>query len=161
MLEKLIFEKVSNKNFEDFLFLVDKLAEYEKLTPPDKNGKNRLKKDALSKNPKYEAYIWKLNEKPVGYIIFFMTYSSFLALPTFYLEDIFLLKEHRGKGIGKQMFQFCINTAKNKKCGRMEWCVLNWNKLAIEFYEKVNAKPLSEWTYYRLDKKDIKKLGKK
>ena len=155
MKKDLTFEKISNKNFEEFLFLVEKLAEYEKLDSPNKQAKLRLKRDGLSRDPKYEAYLTKIDNKYIGYIIYFMTYSSFLALPTLYIEDIFLLKKYRGEGFGQKMFNFCIKKAKEKNCGRIEFCVLHWNKPAIDFYEKNNAKPLKEWVYYRLEKDSI------
>jgi GNAT superfamily N-acetyltransferase len=153
------FEKISNKNFDKFLYLVEKLAEYEKLDPPDDDARLRLKKDGLYRNPKYEAYLTKLDGKYIGYIIYFMTYSSFLALPTLYIEDIFLLKEYRRGGIGQKMFNFCVKKAKEKGCGRLEWCVLHWNKSAIDFYEKNNSKPLKDWIYYRLEKDSIESFS--
>ena len=155
-------EKINGKNFDEFLFLVDQLADYEKLTPPDKAAKDRLKKDGLRKDPKYEAYICRLKDQPIGYFIFFMTYSSFLALQTFYLEDIFLLNEYRRNGFGKKMFEFCLNIAKKRNCGRMEWYVLNWNKTAFDFYSKYNPTNLcKQWSYLRLDKNQIKEYLKK
>ena len=154
---EIVLEKISNKNFDDFLFLVEKLAEYEKLDPPDDEAKIRLRNDGLSKNPKYEAYLAKINDKAIAYIIYFMSYSSFLALPTLYLEDIFVLKEYRKKGIGQKLFNFCVKKADEKKCGRIEWHVLDWNKPGINFYEKNMARHLKEWKYYRLDNKDFKK----
>lgn len=160
MSNRITYEKISKNNFDDFLFLLNKLAEYEKLDPPNKDGIKRLKNDGLSKNPKYLAYVVRLNKKPIGYIIYFFTYSSFVTLPTFYLEDIFILEKYRQKGIGEQMFQFCINIAKESECGRMEWCVLNWNKPAIKFYEKYNPQRLTDWYYYRLNKDQIDKLVK-
>jgi len=160
MSDEISFEKISTENFDDFISLINKLAEYEKLDPPNKDGIKRLKNDGLSKNPKYKAYVVRLNKKPIGYIIYFFTYSSFVTLPTFYLEDIFILEEYRRKGIGEQMFQFCISIAKKTGCGRMEWCVLNWNKPAINFYEKYHPQPLTDWQYYRLNKDQIDKLAK-
>jgi len=150
MKEDLIIEPIKNNNFDKFLYLIDKLAEYEKLTPPDEKAKIRLKKDGLSKNPKYEAYIGKIDDKYIGYVIFFMSYSSFLAKPVLYLEDIFVLKEHRKTGIGQKLFNFIVSKAKERDCGRIEWHVLDWNQLGINFYEKNNAKHLSNWLYYRL-----------
>ncbi len=152
MKNELKIEKISEKNFDEFLFLVDQLAFYEKLTPPDKAAKKRLKIDGLGSNTKYEGYISRLNNKPIGYFFFFMTYSSFLARPTFYLEDIFLLREYRKNGYGHKMFEFCLDIAKKRNCGRMEWCVLNWNKNAFNFYNRY--KPINlceEWSYLRLN----------
>lgn len=151
-------EKIKPDNFDDFLNLVEKLAEYEKLAPPDVKAKERLKKDAFSGDPKYEAYLAKLNEKYVAYLIFFMNYSSFLALPVLYIEDIFVLEKYRKKGIGQLLFNFCVRKAEEKNCGRIEWHVLDWNKLGINFYEKNKAVHLSNWEYYRLDKNRFKEF---
>jgi len=158
MNQELRFERVSDENFNDFVYLIEKLAEYEKSDPPDEQAKLRLREDGLSENPKYEAYLARIDNKVVGYAIFFMTYASYLALPTLYLEDIFVLEGFRNKGIGQRLFQFCVSQAKERECGRMEWCVFNWNKDAIRFYKKNGAIRLNK-TYYRLDKAKIDSLG--
>lgn len=152
MKQELEIKPVDHNNFDDFLQLVDKLAEYEKLMPPDKDAKKRLKNDAFSKNPRYEAYLVEKDNQYIGYIILILTYSSFLALPTLYIEDIFLLPEQRQNGYGTKMFDFCKKIANEKKCGRIEWHVLDWNKPAINFYNKQKAVHLREWLYYRLTK---------
>ena len=149
-----VIEKVKAETFDDFLGLIDKLAEYEKLPPPDDEAKRRLRRDCLSEKPKYEAFIGKIGDKPVSYIIYFFTYSSFLALPTLFLEDIFVLKDYRRQGIGQKMFDYLKETAKREGCGRIEFTVLKWNKSAQEFYEKNGAKRL-EWFLYRLVKEDF------
>jgi GNAT superfamily N-acetyltransferase len=153
-------EKVDAGNFDEFFSLILKLAEYEHLTPPDGKAKARLRKHALQKRPYYEACIGRIGDKAVGYAIFFMTYSSFLGKPTLYLEDLFVLEEHRGKGTGRWFFDFLFRTAKKRGCGRMEWCALDWNKPAIKFYEKLGAAKLKEWTYFRLTAEKIKSSGK-
>jgi GNAT superfamily N-acetyltransferase len=154
MSSNIIIKPISNVNFDDFLFLVNKLAEYEKLEPPDGAAKERLRNDGLGVGNKYEAYLAFIDDKPVGYLIYFFTYSSFLALPTLYIEDIFILFEHRRAGIGQQLFDLCIRTAKDRGCGRMEWCVLTWNQPAIKFYEKNKAQRL-DWYFYRYEKEKI------
>jgi GNAT superfamily N-acetyltransferase len=150
MKQDLVIEPIKHSNFNEFLHLLDKLAEYEKLTPPDEKAKKRLKKDGLSKKPKYEAYVGKIDDKYVGYVIFFMAYSSFIAKPTLYLEDIFVSKEYRKTSIGQKLFNFTVSKAKDRDCGRIEWHVLDWNQLGIKFYEKNNAKCLSNWLLYRI-----------
>jgi GNAT superfamily N-acetyltransferase len=150
----LVIEKVKAETFDDFLVLIDKLAEYEKLATPDEEAKRRLRRDCLSDKPKYEAFIGKIDYKPVSYIIYFFTYSSFVALPTLFLEDIFVLNEYRRQGVGQKMFDFLKKTAKQEECGRIEFTVLKWNKSAQKFYEKNKAKRL-EWFLYRLEKKDF------
>ena len=79
-----------------------------------------------------------------------MAYSSFLALPALFLEDIFVLEEYRKKGFGQKMLDFCIKLAKEKKCGRIDLCILDWNTPSIQFFEKNNAKRLN-WLFYRMD----------
>jgi GNAT superfamily N-acetyltransferase len=146
--------KVDSETFNDFLALIDKLAEYEKLSPPDAKAKERLRRDCLSSNPRYNAFIVQVGGKYVAYIIYYFTYSSFLALPTLFIEDLFVLEEYRGRGVGKKMFDFLKTVAKREGCGRIEFTVLKWNKTAQEFYEKNGAKCL-EWFLYRLTKDDF------
>ena len=146
--------KVDSETFNDFLALIDKLAEYEKLSPPDAKAKERLRRDCLSSNPRYNAFIAQVAGKYVAYIIYYFTYSSFLALPTLFIEDIFVLEEYRGRGVGKKMFDFLKTVAKSEGCGRIEFTVLKWNKTAQEFYEKNGAKCL-EWFLYRLTRDDF------
>lgn len=150
----LAITKVNQQNFDDFLGLINKLAEYEKLSPPNADAKNRLRNDCLSINPKFQAHIAKIGDKPVGYIIYFFTYSSFLALPTLYLEDIFVLEQYRGQGVGKALFGFIKEEAKKEGCGRIEFTVLKWNKPAQEFYTANGAEQL-EWFLYRVGKENF------
>ena len=149
-----VIQQVSEGTFEDFLALIDKLAEYEKLTPPSQEAKRRLRKDCLSDKPKYHAFIGKIGNKSVSYAIYFFTYSSFLGLPSLYLEDIFVLEEYRRQGIGQRMFDHLKGIAELEGCGRIELTVLKWNTSAQEFYEKNKAKRL-EWFVYRLVSEDF------
>lgn len=144
-------DKVTPDNFEDFLHLVDALAEYEKLQPPDTAARERLRRHGLSENPRYEAYLARHDGQYAAYVIYFFNYSSFLAMPTLYLEDIFVLEEHRRKGIGSRLFRFCAERAVESGCGRIEFCVLTWNTPAQGFYEKNMAEKL-DWYFYRLDR---------
>jgi ribosomal protein S18 acetylase RimI-like enzyme len=150
----LVIEKVSRKNFEEFLTLVSKLAEYEKLAPPDTDARERLRVNGLSKSPKYKAYLGKVSGTYVAYVIYLFTYSSFLALPTLFLEDLFVLKEYRRQGIGQKMFDLCRKKAVQKGCGRIEFIVLDWNEPAQRFYEKNKALRM-DWGFYRLTKNDF------
>ncbi len=152
--ENLVIRKVDADTFGDFLSLVDKLAEYEKLLPPDEEAKWRLRRDCLSENPKFQAFLGQIGDRYVSYVIFFYTYSSFLALPTLFLEDIFVLKEYRRQGVGEGLFGFIKETAKRESCSRIEFIVLDWNKSAQAFYEKNGAKRL-DWYFYRVAKEDF------
>ena len=149
-----VIKEVNSETFDVFLGLIERLAEYERLAPPNEEAKRRLRRDCLSGKPKYKAFIGKVGDKHVSYVIFFFTYSSFLALPTLFLEDIFVLDEYRRQGVGKRMFDFLKETAEREGCGRIEFTVLKWNKSAQEFYEKNDAQRL-EWYLYRVEKTDF------
>lgn len=149
-----VMEKVCAGNFTEFISLIRNLAEFEHLVPPDAAAEERLRADALGKNPRYEAYLAKCGEYAAGYVTFYFTYSTFLARPTLYLEDIFVPEKFRGQGIGHHMLSFCRGIARDRGCGRMEWMVLDWNEPAIRFYTKSGAKKL-DWYVYRLDREDL------
>ncbi|MEF8847876.1 MAG: GNAT family N-acetyltransferase [Candidatus Thermoplasmatota archaeon] len=147
-------ERLNEDNFDYFLVLLERMAKYEKCDPPDKTAEKRLKKDVLSEKPRFHCYLGKIRSEYVSYLLYYFTYSSYLARPILHLEDIFVSEKYRKQGIGQKMFDFCIKKAKKCNCGRMEWCVFNWNKNALEFYNKNDATRLNK-TYYRLNKKQI------
>lgn len=150
----LVIKPVNAENFDEFLALIDRLAEYEKLALPSEEAKKRLRQDCLTEKPKFQAFIGKIGNKSVSYVIYFFTYSSFLALPTLYLEDVFVLEDYRRQGVGERMFRFLKETAKKEGCGRIEFTVLKWNTSAQQFYEKNRAKRL-EWYLYRVVREDF------
>jgi len=92
---------------------------------------------------------------PVGYAIVFETYSTFLARPTLYLEDLFVLPAFRGQGAGRALFETMADLAVERGCGRMEWVCLDWNRNAQAFYERVGARHMTEWYPYRLTAEQI------
>ena len=100
--KSVVIKKVNAETFDGFLGLIDKLAEYEKLPPPNTEAKQQLRIDYFSAKPKYNAYIAQVDSKYVAYIIYYFTYSSFLAMPTLFIEDIFVLEEYRRRNIGKK-----------------------------------------------------------
>ncbi|MBP2133490.1 GNAT superfamily N-acetyltransferase [Methanomicrobium sp. W14] len=151
---ELEINKITEDNFPVFVSLIEKLAEYENLTPPDEDAKKSLFKDAFSENPRYNAYLAYQDETPVGYIIFYLTYSTFLAKPVLYLEDIFVPEEYRKKGIGKVLFEFCREEAKKNGCCRMEWNVLAWNEPSIKFYERMGG-VMQDWYLYRIEGENL------
>jgi GNAT superfamily N-acetyltransferase len=157
MKASLKFEPITEDNFEVFFHLVQELAKFEKLKGPDDQAKLRLKTDGLSVNPKYEAFLGIHNGVAIGYIILYTTYSSFLALPSLFIEDLFILEAHRRKGFGQQFFKFCVHKAQAQGCGRIEWIVLTWNQPAINLYEKIGASR-KDWYFYRLKQEDFPKI---
>jgi len=139
------------------LDLLIALANFEGLEPPDEEAKQRIVDDIFAKE-RLGAFVAVVGAKRVGYALYFYSYSSFLGRPTLYLEDIFVLGEYRGRGIGSSLFHRCVREAHAKGCGRMEWSVLTWNHKAIDFYEKVGAKRLDDWYVYRLDSDQFEKI---
>jgi GNAT superfamily N-acetyltransferase len=99
------------------------------------------------------------NNEPIGFALFFHNFSTFVSKPGIYLEDLFVLESHRGKGYGKKLLLHVIALAKQRNCGRVDWSVLNWNKPAIDFYESLGATAMNEWTTYRLNEETINKLA--
>jgi GNAT superfamily N-acetyltransferase len=140
------------------LSLVDALAEYEKLTPPDQDAKKRLLGDIFSLRPRLECYLAESEGHAAGYAFVFETYSSFLALPTLYMEDLFILPEYRGIKAGYMLFAAMVREANIRGCGRMEWAVLDWNELAINFYKRSGARHMKEWHLYRLVREDMERI---
>ena len=140
------------------LRLVDALADYEHLDRPDEQARARLIRDLFSDRPRLECYLSEVDGSAVGYAFIFETYSSFLALPSLYLEDLFVLPEFRGKRAGYALFTSMVREAHARGCGRMEWMVLNWNKLAKDFYDRRGAKQMSEWQLYRLARTEMEQI---
>ena len=143
--------------------LIVALAEFEKLTPPDAEAQARLIQDAFGGKPRFEPWLafWNGTTEPVAYAILFETYSTFLAQPTLYLEDLFVLPDYRSRGIGSALLRHCIQLAHERGCGRMEWTVLDWNVKAQKVYDGLGARRLNEWFLYRLDRAQIEMLAGK
>ncbi len=131
----------------DLVRLVRALAAYERLDPPSPAAARRLVRDV---GRRIRVAMAEVDGRPAGYAIYLFTYSSFLARPTLYLEDVFVLPEHRRRGLGKRFFDLLFREARREGCGRMEWAALRWNTPALRFYRKLGARPLDEWITYRL-----------
>ena len=139
------------------MHLITSLAEFEKLTPPDAAAKDRLIADGFCDHPKFEAWLafWEGEPEPVGYAFIFFTYSTFLAQPTLYLEDLFVLPDYRKRGIGRGLLRHCIQLASERGCGRMEWTCLDWNTNAQAVYKRLGARRMDEWYLYRLTEDEM------
>jgi GNAT superfamily N-acetyltransferase len=146
---KITIKKARKKDFKKVLELINELAKFEKLNPPGKKDAKRLFSDAFGNKAKFNILTAAEGKNVLGYAFYFFTYSSFLARPTLYLEDLYVSENHRHSGIGKMFFNELNKIAVKNKCGRMEWCVLDWNTNAIEFYNKLGGKPMNDWIYYR------------
>ncbi|MDG6988144.1 MAG: GNAT family N-acetyltransferase [Nitrososphaerota archaeon] len=142
-----------------FLKLLRSLAEFERLTPPSEAAKRRILKDVFVRK-RVRLFVASEGSALVGYALYFYSYSSFLARPTLYLEDLFVREEQRKRGVGLALFRRCVDEAIAQGCGRMEWSVLAWNEKALGFYESLGARRLSEWYVYRLDGEGLRRVPK-
>jgi len=140
------------------LKLIKDLAEYEKLAHVVVATEEILR-DSLFLKRVAEVVIGYAGDEPAGFAVFFQTFSTFLAVPGMYLEDIFVEPKWRRKGLGRQLLVHLATIANDRGYGRVEWSVLNWNEPAINFYEALGAKPMDEWTVFRLTGESLRKLG--
>src|SRR5262245_6520485 len=139
-----VIRRAEREDADALVGLIAALAHYEKLDPPDDVAQERLLADGFGERPRFEAWIAVVDDQPVGYAILFETYSTFLARPTTYLEDLFVLPKFRGQGIGYSLFHHVATLAVERGCGRMEWSCLNWNQTALDFYERLGARRLED-----------------
>ena len=142
------------------LQLIHELAEYEKAPEQAVATDRDLRRDGFSANPKFRVLIAEWEGRPAGFALFFYNYSTWLGRPGLYLEDLFVQPQHRGKGIGKALLVRLAKIAVEEGCGRFEWQVLDWNTPAVRFYKSLGAKPMDEWTVYRLTDEALAKLGR-
>jgi len=141
------------------LALIRELAAYEHLTHACVATEELLRRHLFGADRAAEALVAEVDGAVVAYAIYFKTYSTFLALPGIYLEDIYVQVVHRRKGIGKAMLRELARIAVERGYGRVEWSVLDWNTPSIEFYKKLGAVPLDDWTMFRLTGEALKKFG--
>jgi GNAT superfamily N-acetyltransferase len=140
--------------------LIRQLAKFEKLEHEVVLTDDLLVAGLFGARPYAEAVIAEEDGKPIGFALFFHTFSTFLARPGIYLEDLFVLPDQRGRGVGRALLGHLAHLAVERGCGRLEWAVLNWNQEAIRFYERLGARPNSEWTVYRLAGESLQALGR-
>lgn len=132
------------------LGLIRELAAYEKLSDACVATESMLQEHLFGDDPVVEALVAEVEGRVVGYAIYFRTFSTFLARPGLYLEDIYIQPEHRRRGLGKAMLVEVCRSAKQRGYGRVEWAVLKWNRPSIEFYRSLGAVAMDEWETYRL-----------
>ena len=140
--------------------LIRKLAVYEKLENDVITSVEELQENVFTNNFA-KVLMAEEDGNPVGFALYFYNFSTFVGKPGLYLEDLFVEPECRGKGYGKALLIELAKIAEAENCGRFEWSVLDWNTPSIEFYKSLGAKPMDEWTVFRLDKEGISKLAKK
>lgn len=158
-LSNLTLEIATEQDTPLIFSFIKELAEYERLAHEVIATEEIIKETLFGKRAYAEVVIARWDSKPVGYALFFHSFSTFLGRPGIYLEDLFVRPSMRGKGIGKALLVYLAQLAKERKCGRLEWAVLNWNESAINFYKSLGAKPMNEWTVYRLIGETLDKLA--
>jgi GNAT superfamily N-acetyltransferase len=134
-----------------YIELVRGFAAFEKLEPPDDEAAARLLEHAFGARPRYELRVVEQRHALVAYAVFFETYSTFRALPSLFLEDLYVRHDARGQGIGASLLSHVARLAVERGCGRLEWSVLEWNEGARRFYRAQGAKILGEWQLCRVD----------
>ena len=139
--------------------LIRGLARFEKLEDEVTMTEDLLAKGLFGDRPYAETLLAEEDGTPVGFALFFHNFSTFLARPGLYLEDLFVVPEYRSRGIGRALLAELARVAVERGCGRFEWAVLDWNRDAIGFYERLGARPNSEWTVYRLTGEALRSLA--
>jgi GNAT superfamily N-acetyltransferase len=132
------------------LDLIKALAAYEKLTHEVVATESDLHAALFGPRPAAEAAIAYAGDEPAGFAVFFHNFSTFLGRPGMYLEDLFVQPRWRGRGLGRLLMAHVAKIAVERRCGRLEWSVLDWNEPAIGFYRRLGARPMDDWTVYRL-----------
>jgi len=140
--------------------LIRELARFEKLEHEVTMTEELLAENIFGPHRYAETLIAEDGGTPIGFALFFHTFSTFLGRPGLYLEDLFVVPEQRGNGVGRALLKELARIALERGCGRLEWAVLNWNVEAIKFYERLGARPNSEWTVYRLTGEALTALGR-
>ena len=132
------------------LSLIKELAEYEQMADQVVATEANVSRALFGATPHAEAVVATLGDTPVGFALFFHSFSTFLAKPGLYLEDLYVRPDFRGRGFGRRLLRHLARLAKQRDCGRFEWAVLDWNELAIRSYRRAGAVPMDEWTVFRV-----------
>jgi len=149
----------SERDVPLILSFIGKLAEYEKLSHQVVATEALLREHLFGSRPVAEVILAYWNQEPAGFALFLHNFSTFLARPGIYLEDLFVDPPHRGKGIGKALLARIARLAVERGCGRFEWAVLDWNQPAIDFYKSLGAAPLDDWTLFRVTGEALHRLA--
>jgi GNAT superfamily N-acetyltransferase len=155
----LILRFAQESDVELVLGLVRGLAEFEKLAHEMAADAETLRRSLFADRRVAEVVIAEYGGASAGFALFFHNFSTFLGKPGIYLEDLFIKPEFRGKGIGREMLAFLAKLAVERDCGRLEWAVLDWNRRAIDFYKRLGARPMDDWTVFRLNGKKLHELA--
>ena len=139
--------------------LIRELAQYEELGDEVVASVDDVNKTLFCEAPKAEVLLMDVEYEPGGFSLFFHNYSTFLCKYWIYIEDMYVREKYRGNGYGKALLKHICQLAVERDCGRVEWWCLDWNKPSIDFYLKLGAEAMSDWTVYRLGRKTIEKIA--
>jgi len=146
---KISYRKAEKKDIPVIHRFIRELAKYEKLENDVVATREALEKTLFGNRPYAEVVLAEVDGKAAGFVLFFHNYSTFLAKPGIYIEDLYVRTQYRGKGLGKGLLSYVASLAIERECGRVEWWVLNWNP-ARKFYDSIGAMAMNEWVVYRL-----------
>ena len=155
----LVIRETTEADIPVILDLIRQLAEYEREPEAVVATEAGLREVLFGAQRSAETLLALENGKTVGFAVYFYSFSTWLGRPGLYLEDLFVLPSARGKGYGRALLERLAQIAHERGCGRMEWAVLDWNEPAIQFYKKLGAVPMNEWTVFRLTQEGIAKLA--
>jgi GNAT superfamily N-acetyltransferase len=155
-----VIRRGTERDVPTILKLIRGLAEYERLADEVEATTARVRAHGFGRRRYFETLICRRGGTPVGFALYFFTYSTFLARPTLYLEDLFVLPEERGTGAGKALLRALARIAVRRGCGRLEWAVLDWNRPAIGFYKRLGAKLRRQWILTRLTGTPLRRLAR-
>lgn len=144
---------------ETLLALINGLAAYEKLTPPDAAGRQRFLEDLARDPPRFGVFIAEVDGQAVGYTVYFETYSTFVMRAKLYMEDLFVRPDHRSAGAGFALIRALVDEAVRRDCAAIEWVCLDWNHLARDFYERIGGRIDPKWLHYSMDEAAMRGLA--
>jgi GNAT superfamily N-acetyltransferase len=159
--DDLRLERATEEDVPLLLALIRELAQYERLADQVVATEQGMRASLFGEPRTAEAVIARVRDEPVGYALWFYTYSTFLGRRGLYLEDLFVKPDWRGRGVGRALLAYLAREAAVRECGRLEWSVLDWNEPAIRFYKRLGAQPMGEWTVFRLTGEALEKLAGK
>lgn len=157
--DKIEIRKAEEHDVPLILEFIRELATYERLRDSCVASESDLRATLFSERPDAEVIFASISGKEVGFALFFHNYSTFLAQRGLFLEDLFVLPDARGKGVGYALLSALAKIALDRNCGRLEWNVLDWNQLAIDFYKRIGAHPMDDWTTFRLTGDSLQTLA--
>jgi GNAT superfamily N-acetyltransferase len=155
----LVIRPATARDVSTIVKLIRGLADYERLAHEVRISAARVRRHGFGRHRYFDTLLCERHGAPIGFALYFFTYSTFLARPTLYLEDLFVLPAERGSGAGRALLKALARMAVARGCGRMEWTVLDWNEPAIRFYEQLGAQLRRDWILTRLTGEPLRALA--